>query len=308
MTPLAPSHGESGATLAALEPLTPAARRWPALLGTALTVAMVAGLGWQLFHRGLADLGRTVPDSPLFYLCFALFFMTLPVFDFVIFRRLWKIPIGGLAALTKKRIANDVVVTYSGEAYFYSWARANAKLVAAPFGAIKDVSILSAIAGNVVTLAMVAVTLSLGHDLLQPDQFRGGIWSGVILVAISLPFLLFSRQVFSLSRGQLWQVFWLHCIRIVASNFLIALAWHIAMPGVSLGMWVFLTAIRMLVSRLPIVPNKDMAFPLIVNLLIGGREAVVQLLAFGAALTLVINAVLIVAFAIHGLVTKGKLW
>ena len=308
MTPLAPSHGESGATLAALEPLTPVARRWPALLGTALTVAMVAGLGWQLFHRGLADLGRTVPDSPLFYVCFALFFMTLPVFDFVIFRRLWNIPIGGLAALTKKRIANDVVVTYSGEAYFYSWARANAKLVAAPFGAIKDVSILSAIAGNVVTLAMVAVTLSLGHDLLQPDQFRGGIWSGVILVAISLPFLLFSRQVFSLSRGQLWEVFWLHCIRIVVSNFLIALAWHVAMPGVSLGMWAFLTAIRMLVSRLPIVPNKDMAFPLIVNLLIGGREAVVQLLAFGAALTLVINAVLIVAFAIHGLVTKGKLW
>ena len=308
MTPLAPAHGDSGATLAALEPLIPPPRRWPQLLGAALSAAMLAGLLWQLFHRGLGALGQAVPTSPLFYLCFAAFFMTLPVFDYLIFRHLWKIPPSGLAALTKKRIANDVVVSYSGEAYFYAWARANARLVAAPFGAIKDVSILSAVAGNVLTLAMVAVTLTLGHALLQPDQFRGGVWSGVILIAISLPFVLFSRQVFSLPRRELWTVFWLHCVRIVISNLLIALAWHFAMPGVSIGMWVLLAAIRMLVSRLPIIPNKDMAFPLIVNLLIGGRETVVQLMAFGAALTLVINAALIVAFGLHALLTKGKPW
>lgn len=308
MTPLAHPHGETGATLAALEPLKPAVRRWPALLGGALTIAMVVGLGWQLFHRGLDELVRTVPVSPLFYVCFALFYMTLPVFDFVIFRHLWKIPIGGLAALTKKRIANDVVVNYTGEAYFYSWARTHARLVAAPFGAIKDVSILSAIAGNALTLAMIAVALPLGRNLLTPEQFRTGLWSTVLLFAISLPFLLFSRRVFSLPQRELWLVFALHFVRVIASNVLIAIAWHLALPDVSIGMWLILAATRMLVSRLPLIPNKDLLFPFIANLLIGGRESVMQLLALGATLTLAIHAVLIVGFAIRALVTKEKPW
>lgn len=308
MIPLAHPHGETGATLAALEPLAPATRRWPALLGAALTVAMIAGLGWQLFHRGLAELGRTVPGSPLFYLCFALFYMTLPVFDFVIFRRLWKIPIGGLAALTKKRIANDVVINYSGEAYFYSWARAHTRLVAAPFGAIKDVSILSAIAGNALTLGMVVVALPLGRNLLTPEQFRTGIWSTVLLVGLSLPFLIFSRRVFSLPKRELWIVFALHCVRVAVSSTLVALAWHFALPTIAFGMWLFLAAGRMLVSRLPLVPNKELLFFTFANVLIGSRETVVALLAFCAGLTLVINAALIVGFAIHSLVTKGKPW
>ena len=308
MTPLAPTHGETVATLAALEPLQPVVRRWPALLGVALTVAMVAGLAWQLFHRGLGELGRSVPASPLFYGCFILFYMSLPVFDFGIFRHLWKIPATGLIALTKKKIANDVVVNYSGEAYFYSWARANARLVAAPFGAIKDVSILSAIAGNALTLVMILLALPLGRDLLTPDQFRTALWSTAALVGISLPFLILSRRVFSLPRRALWTVFGFHCVRLVASNLLIALAWHFAMPEVSLGMWLLLAAGRMLVSRLPLIPNKDVLFPLLANMLIGGRESLVQLLAFGAALTLAINAALIVVFAIASIVSKEKSW
>ena len=308
MTPLAPTHGETGATLAALEPLQPVARRWPALLGAALTVAMVAGLAWQLFHRGLGELSRSVPESPMFYVCFIAFYMTLPVFDFAIFRRLWKIPATGLIALTKKRIANDVVVNYSGEAYFYSWARANARLVAAPFGAIKDVSILSAIAGNALTLVMILLALPLGRQLMTAGQFHNALWSTGLLVLISVPFLIFSRRVFSLPRRELWVVFALHCVRLVVSNVLIALAWHFAMPEVSLGMWLLLTAGRMLVSRLPLIPNKDVLFPLLANMLIGGRESLVQLLAFGAAVTLAINAAFIVVFAIGSLVTKEKSW
>ena len=308
MTLLAPSRSEAGATLAALEPVVPVARRWPAILGAALTAAMVVGLIWQLFHRGVAELSRAVPDDPRFYGCFALFYMTLPVFDFLIFRHLWKIPPSGLIALTKKRIANDVVVNYSGEAYFYSWARTHARLVAAPFGAIKDVSILSAIAGNALTLLMILLALPLGRELMTADQFHNALWSTALLVAISLPFLIFSRRVFSLPRRELWVVFALHCVRLAISNVFIALAWHYAMPDVSLGMWLLLSAGRMLVSRLPLIPNKDVLFPLLANMLIGGRDSLVQVLAFGAALTLAVNAVLIVVFAIRTLVAKEKSW
>jgi hypothetical protein len=94
---------------------------------------MVAGLAYELLGKGLAGLTAAVPASPLFYVSFALFYMALPVGDYLIFRRLWGIPLTGLVALTKKRIANDVLVNYSGEAYFYSWVRERARFVAAPF-------------------------------------------------------------------------------------------------------------------------------------------------------------------------------
>ena len=289
-----------------LEPLRARPRRWPAIVGVVLTIGMIVGLGHQLFDRGLDGLSRSVPADPRFWLCFVLFYLALPVGDYLIFRRLWGIPLSGLVALIKKRIANDVIVNYTGEAYFYSWARARAKFVAAPFGAIKDVSILSAMAGNAITLVMLVVALPLGRGLLTPDQFRTGLWSTALLVGLSAPFLIFSRRVFSLPRRRLWEVFALHCGRVMASSSFTALAWHFALPSVSVGMWLFLAAGRLLVSRLPFVPNKELLFFTFATLLIGEDQALIQLLAFFAALTLVANGILIVLFALIGLMAGRK--
>jgi hypothetical protein len=269
----------AAAELAGLKPLTTIKSRWPTIIGAGLT--------------------RWVPSSPAYYAAFALLYMSLPFFDYVIFRRLWGLPLQGLAALIKKRIANDVVVGYSGEAYFYAWARTRAPMVTAPFGAVKDVSILSAIAGNAITLAMVAVALPLGRSLLSPHDFRTAVGSAAITFAISLPFLIFSRRVFSLGRGQLWWIFGVHCVRLMAGSFLIALAWHFAMPAISLGMWLFLAAARLLVSRLPLVPNKDLLFANFAILLIGQDHALSAMIAFTSALTLLVHIALIGGFSLH---------
>ena len=294
----------TSADIAGLQPLTTARRRWPAILGAALTLAMIAGLLRELFGHGLVGLGRSVPHDPRFYVCFALLYMALPAGDYAIFRRLWTIPLAGLVALIKKRIANDVVLGYSGEAYFYAWARGRARMVAAPFGAVKDVSILSAIAGNAITMAMIAVALPFGRGLLSPGQFRIMLGSAAVLLAMSLPFLIFSRRVFSLPRARLWWVFGVHCARLVGEAVLLALAWHYALPGVSIGMWLFLTAARLLVSRLPLVPNKDLLFANVAILLIGQDHALSELVAFTAALTLATHVGLIAAFGLHALATR----
>jgi len=287
------------AELAGLQPLTTIKSRWPAIIGAVLTAAMIFGLARQLFASGLAGLTQWVPSSPRYYLAFVLLYMSPPFFDYVIFRRLWHLPLPGFVALIKKRIANDVVMGYSGEAYFYAWARARATMVAAPFGAVKDVSILSAIAGNAITLAMVAVALPLGRSLLSPHDFRTAVTSAAVTFATSLPFLLFSRRVFSLERGQLWWIFGIHCLRLVAGSFLIALAWHFAMPTTSLGVWLFLAAARLLVSRLPLVPNKDLLFANFAILLIGQDHALTEMIAFTSALTLLVHVVLIGGFSLH---------
>ena len=290
--------------LAGLEPVEKIKRRWPVLLGGALTLLMIIGLGRELFGSGLAGLSRAVPTNPLFYLVFAVYYLGPPTFDYVIFRRLWQIPIAGMAALHKKRISNEVLFGYSGEAYFYAWARQRTQMVAAPFGAVKDVMILSAIAGNAVTLMVVALALPLGINLMKPDQFNILLGSIGVIFAMSLPFLIFSKRVFSLPRRELWWVFGIHCVRIVFGSVMIAFAWHLAMPQISVGIWLLLSAARLLAWRLPLVPNKELLFANFAILVIGQGQALSELMALIAALTLCAHVALIALFSVHALLTR----
>lgn len=292
------------ADIGGLEPMETLRRRWPAYLGGALTVAMFVLLARKLLEAGLAGLVSAFPQNPWFYVFFMLLYMSPVTGDYIIFHRLWRIPAAGFAALVKKRIANDVVLGYSGEAYFYAWARQNATMVAAPFGAVKDVSILSAIAGNAITLAMLAFAIPFGKDLLTPSQLHTVAGSAAITFAMSLPFLVFSKRVFSLPRPRLWWIFGIHCLRLVAGSVLIAIAWHFALPTVSIGMWLLLAAARLLVSRLPLVPNKDLLFANFAIILIGQDAELAELVALTAALTLLVHVALIGSFSLYGFVGK----
>ena len=309
-SPPSPSPVTNGAAalandIAGLEPSRKLRNRWPKWLGMALSAQMVAGVLHELFNEGLADLSLAVPHNPLFYIAFAVTYLALPVFDYLIYRKLWGIPLmSGLGAITRKRIANDVVIGYSGDAYFYAWARQRMKMVVAPFGAIKDVTILSGIAGNATALLMAAVALPLSSDWLTPSQFNKFAGSAVIIFVISLPFLIFSRRVFSLPSGRLWWIFAMHCARIAVGAVALALAWHFAMPMIAIGWWLFLSAARLLVSRLPLVPNKDLLFANIAIMLIGEGRALSDMIAFTAALYLLLHIVFAIAFAGHKLVEK----
>ncbi len=290
--------------LAGLQPIERIRRRWPLVLGAALSLLMVAALAYELLGSGLAGLSRTIPRSPFFWISFALFYLGPPTFDFVIFRKLWRIPASGMIALHKKRISNEVLIGYSGEAYFYAWARQRTKMVAAPFGAVKDVAILSAMAGHAVTLAIVAIALPFGLQLLTQGDQRMLIGSVALLVAMIVPFVIFSKRVFSLARPTLWWIFGVQCARIVSGTIFLAFAWYFALPDVSVLVWLFLVAGRLLVSRLPLVPNKDLLFANFAILLIGQGEAVSELLAFTAALTLLVHVVLIGGFGLQSLMRK----
>ena len=290
--------------LAGLEPFRSLKSRWPALLAGGLTVAMIIGLGHELFGSGLKGLYRAVPSSPLYYVCFVLLYLAVPIGDYVIFRRLWALPLDGLVALMKKRIANDVVLGYTGEAYFYAWARQRARLVTAPFGAVKDVSILSAMAGNGVTLALSVLALPFAATVLTPPQLWLLYLAVPAMVLMSAPFLLFSRRVFSLGSGQLRWIACVQTIRVVASALLLALAWHFAMPGVTLGPWLLMSAARMLLSRVPFVPNKDLLFANFAIILIGENNQLSEMVAFTSALVLLVHVSQLGAFGLQGLMRK----
>src|SRR3546814_6777976 len=83
----------------------------------------LAGLAWKLGDVGFANALRDLPGSLLFWIAFAGYYFALPASEFLIFKRLWNIPRAGFKALIRKLICNEILFGYSGEAYFYTWAR-----------------------------------------------------------------------------------------------------------------------------------------------------------------------------------------
>lgn len=304
-----PSHAAlDSAPLIALRPVQTLRRRWPALLAAMLTIAMLVGMLHELFGHGLAGLRRAVPESPGFYLFFLISYFALPICDFLIFRRLWRVPAAAFPALNRKRIANDILIGYSGDAYFYAWARARLKMVAAPFGAVKDVSIVSGVAGNMSAFLLGAVALPLGYQLIDREVIEAILWSFAFMLTISVGVLIFSRRVFSLPRADLWFIFGMDWLRITITCAAIALAWAWAMPSVSIGMWMFLVAGRQLVSRLPFLPNKDLLFANFAILVIGHDRALSDLMAFTAASTLLVHLLLTLLFGAVYVFERMQQW
>jgi hypothetical protein len=273
-----------------------------ALVSLVLLVVVAARFrGMDLRH-----IVNMIPASPLFWAVFAAWYLAGPVSEWIIYRRLWSIPIAGVGALMRKMVSNELLLGYLGEAQFYAWVRSWQKLAAAPFGAIKDVTILSALTGNVTTIAMLAITWPLVSSGAIGLGMRSTFVSlGVVLVS-SFVILLFRQKLFSLPRSELTFVAALHLTRIAAKIGLGALLWQLVLPQVSVGLWLVLSTLRMLVSRLPLVPNKDVVFAGIAVFLLGRQVEVASLLAMMGGLVLVVHLCVGACFASAELIESGR--
>ncbi len=279
---------------------------WSRVLTMALSLLVLAAALWQAQTLDLADITALVPSSPLFWAVFALSYLAGPASEWLIFRKLWGVGARAMDALIRKLIYNELLLGYLGEVYFYTWARRKLPMAATPFGAVKDVAIMSAIAGNVMTLALIALAYPY-LALLPLAEYGDDIaWSLAVVVAISFVPLLLRRQIFSLSRGELWFVFGVHVARIVATTGLNAVLWALVLPQVQIGWWLVLSAIRLLVGRLPFVPNKDVVFAGIAVLALGQDVQIAALMAMMAALILSTHLILALIFGLHDLAKGDK--
>lgn len=256
--------------------------KWIAWLSSVVLIAVVL---FVLRTENFATIAARIPRSPTFWIVFAVSYLTAPFADWIIFRRLWALGPCGFAPLLRKSVLNALLVSYAGEAYFFAWARARVETVARnPFGAIKDVAILSALAGNVTTLILVIAAwpmLKLVHLGNAQIPLVGSI---ALLTAISAAAIIFRARVFHLTRNELVFVTAVHIGRTIISAGLIALLWHLAMPAVALQWWLLLSTGRMVVSRLPLIANKDLAFAGVAALVFQNNLAIVELMAMTAML------------------------
>ena len=268
-------------------PLADGLRRALTIAGPLFSIGILAAVIWRLQQLDLGGIWAHLPTSPGFWLLFPFYYFSLSIADWVIFRKLWRIPAAGIAALLRKRLSNDLLIGYSGELYFYTWARRRADLSAAPFGAIKDVAILSAIVGNVVTLILFALAYPVLGRANLGIQPHVALLSVIIVVGPSLIALLLRGHLFSMPAAEARFAIAVHFLRHIATITLTILLWHFALPDLPLRWWMTLAALQILVSRLPLVPNKDVVFAGICVLLIGSDTRVVELTAQIASLVLV---------------------
>lgn len=289
------------------KPLIQTGRNWTRWAGPLVSILILVVALDQFRGLDRAALWRMLPTSALFWLSFVLYYVAGPVSEWVIFRRLWTIPLEGFGALLRKLVSNEILLGYLGEVYFYAWARRNAKITAAPFGAIKDVTILSAMVGNVVTLAMVLVAIPL-FTMVDTGAQRWDIIASILfMLATSLAVMLFRRRLFTLPRKELWRVAVIHLLRIVAMTLLAAAMWHMVLPDVGLSWWILLGTLRQLVSRLPFLPNKDVVFAGLAAFFIGTGNEIVSAMALMATLILAAHLLVGMVLGTNDLLKAGRL-
>jgi hypothetical protein len=281
--------------------------RWPGgvrLLTSVLSLLVIASVIYEIRGVDLHAIVALIPSSPLFWGVFTASYLTIPAADWLIFRRLWGVGPPAFGALVRKLIYNELLLGYLGEAYFYTWARRHVKLEATPFGAVKDVAILSAMAGNIITLLMLAVAWPLASATQLGLQTRSVVLSLTVVLVTSMAALLWRRQIFSLPRRQLNFIFLTHVCRLITVTALSALLWHLVLPIVPIVWWLLLATIRLLISRLPFVPNKDVVFAGLAVFMLGHEVEIASLLTMMAGLILLTHLLVGTACAATDLVQR----
>lgn len=279
-------------------------RSWLRFAGPATSIAIVAALIAILGGTNLGRLWHLLPTHPAFWLSLGVCLSVQPLCDFAIFRRLWGLPPSAITALYRKSAINEVVAGYLGDFQFYAWARRHVTVEGSPFGAVKDVAVLSAMTGNFMTLAFVLAAVPFVGQLDLGAAGPALAGSVAIILASSLAIGLLRGRVFSLPAPILRRIAFVHLGRIVAMSLLVALLWHFVLPTVSAKVLLMLVAGRQLVTRLPLLPNKDLVFAAIAALFVADAPSLVAATALVATLMVLGQALIGGALGIAELIGR----
>jgi len=275
-----------------LRPLVDKEPEWTRWLGPVISLTLLGGVLREFTRFEVRADSHLFAAGTAFWVLFVAYYLATPLWEWLIYRRLWRLPPDGILALIRKEIANELLLGYLGEVYFYGWARQRAALTTAPFGAIKDVAILSAATGNLITLAMLPLGAALIGNLPPGiDPFALKISIGAFLVTTLAP-IAFRSRLFSLPNDALRDVALLQAGRVAVTMGLYAALWHLLLPQVAVGWWLALAALRQLVGRLPLAPSKDVLFAAIAGFFVGRHSEIAALLALFGSVTMLFHVTL----------------
>lgn len=226
---------------------------------------LLSALGYQLTNIGWIEIWHSKPTSWGFYILLLLPFFVQPVADLLIYRNLWKVGKAlQLSVFLRKRYLNAMVMDYSGEAYFYFWAQQTLNVQrAALIHAIKDSNILSAGAGLALVwlmLLLLSVTGGVALPAIFSDHLGISVAIATLPLALSLILVIGGKTVTTLNRGQILSTFAIHLVRGLLGLGLQFGLWWCSSALPSAVACLYFVALRLLISRLPLLPNKDLLF------------------------------------------------
>ena len=235
------------------------------LLRWLVPILLLGFLGRRLAQLGWVHVWDARPDAVSFYLVLFLPFFVQPVADLIIYRNL--LGVGRtlpLIVLLRKRYLNSVMLEYSGEAYFFFWAQRNLDLGRGVLlHAVKDTNFLSAGAGLAIVWVMLLALVASGGVKL-PEFLSANFWTFVSIGSVPLvpcvALVVGGRRVTTLSRGDIASTFAIHLARSVAVLSLEFALWWLSGALPSAAVCLEFVGLRLLVTRLPMMPSKDLLF------------------------------------------------
>jgi len=232
----------------------------------AFLIAVLAYLSFRLTRFGWGDILVALPTSPWFYILSIAMFIVPPFFEGQSYRLITghAVP-DGLRVLNRKRVYNEAVISYAGEAYLCD------KLASIPtynhrkaLIAIKDNNLVSALVSNTWTIVLVATVLLFGRaDVLLKIWDLAPVLVGIFaVICLGLYGFMFAflRRITSLSIAKLFQIGLLHGGKILAVSILQIAQWASAMPRETVQTWLLLLTVQILIKRIPGLPNADLIF------------------------------------------------
>ncbi len=232
--------------------------RWGIPLALLVIVAhRLTVLGWR-------DIWQARPGNAGFYLLLMAQFFMQPFGDYLVYRNLWgRGATPTMAVILRKRVMNTFMLDYSGEAFFYFWAQKNLTLAPGMLvHGIKDSNLLSGGASLVMVWILGTVLLASGGLNLPvlPGQSWLYVLVGVVPLIACVVLVLAHRKVTVLSRRQLAATFAIHFLRVCLVLGIEFGLWQLsgALPSALASLQ--FVALRLVITRLPLVPNKDLIF------------------------------------------------
>ena len=226
-------------------------------------LALLVIIGRRLTELGWGGIWQARPSNAGFYILLVAQFFLQPFGDYFVYRSLWREQMPPLAVILRKRLMNTFMLDYSGEAYFFFWAQHHVKLPMPRIAhGIKDSNLLSGGAGLAMVFILAAILLAVGG--LNLPVLPGSKW--IYVLAGTAPLVLCAgliaahRKMTVLSRRELATVFGIHFTR---ACLVLSIEFGLWQLSGALPNWIAslqFVALRLVITRLPVVPNKDLIF------------------------------------------------
>lgn len=232
------------------------------LLNTGVFIWLI----YEISNVGWANVWQSMPVQPLFYLIFLFLYFQLPFFEIIIYKINWNfdwkksIPIFLL-----KNIYNKDVLGYSGEVYFFMWAQKTLNYKKMDiFKIIKDNNIISSVASTLVAFSLLSIFFFSGQIKILEWVFRDTnnyLWGGIIVFFIIVFLVIkFRRFVISMPLMNAYKIFGIHAVRLTFNLFLVVMMYDVVIPDTPMYVWFTFLSVEIILSRIPLLPNRDLIF------------------------------------------------